>query len=125
MGDSRHGMTGWSVRSFAFPCHARYPLPVTLMAIIMTIPCIPPNACFVVTYFAVGEIQSALSSLLQTSCVREAHQVKSASERASEQAIWVSFQIGLASVVVVVVVAGLLKMFGDLFVQIFVFGFVF
>jgi len=42
-------------------------------------------------------------------------------QRASEQAIWISFQIGLASLVV----AGLLKMFGDLFVQIIVFGFVF
>jgi hypothetical protein len=71
------------------------------MAIIMTIQCIPPqpNACFVVTYFAVGKYK-ALSAASCRHCVREADQEKSASERASEQTIWVSFQIGLASVVV-------------------------
>jgi hypothetical protein len=61
-GDSRHGMMGWSVRP-SVPCHTPYPLPVTLMAIIMTIQCIPPppNACF-----AVGKYKALSASLLQT-----------------------------------------------------------
>jgi hypothetical protein len=56
----------------------------------------PPNARFVVTYFAVGKYK-ALSAASCRHCVREADQEKSV----SEQTIWVSFQIGLASVVVV------------------------
>ncbi len=95
-GDSRHGMTGLSVGPSVRPMP--YPIPVTRYTHghhdghPMHPP--PPKRLF-----CCWQIQSALSQPLADIALERRTRRRAP---ASEQTIWVSFQIGLASVVVVV-----------------------